>query len=72
MGGGRLGEVDQGHHPEYPTVHPTGMAIDTPSDPAQGRPQIIRPLRASPAVGEPQVRAVPVALRRQITPPYVQ
>ena len=34
MGGGRLGKVDQGHHPEYPTVHPTGMAIDTPSDPA--------------------------------------
>ena len=34
MSGGRLGEVDQGHHPEYPTVHPTGMAKGTPSDPA--------------------------------------
>ena len=34
MGGLRLGEVDQGHHSEYPTVHPTGMAIGTPGDPA--------------------------------------
>ena len=34
MGVLRLGKVDQGHHPEYPTVRPTGMAIDTPSDPA--------------------------------------
>ena len=30
----RLGKVDQGHHSEYPTVRPTGMAIGTPGDPA--------------------------------------
>ena len=36
------------------------------------RAQIIRSLRAFPAVGEPQVGAVSVGLRRQITPPYLQ